>query len=199
MIGSVSVVTILLSASVSIVTGFVGALLSAGGVRHQERRIYGLALLAEIKTIHRSLWRYQLHVGELVDMESTKLQPLRSELSTWRHDLSVYVNNSGRIGLFSTRAAIEIIEFYSRIRWLDSRIAELGRQEICDLETVLLWLADHQQAIRSARQHSRYLGRLLRREVPATPGEIWGALRRRRWRRPRSPSRSMFLPISPAG
>ena len=74
-------------------------------------------------------------------MESTKLQPLRSERSTWRHVLSVYVNNSGRIGLFSTRAAIEIID--SRIRWLDSRIAELVRREICDLETVLLWLADH--------------------------------------------------------
>jgi hypothetical protein len=179
----ISYLTVLLSALLSVVTGFIGVLLSGGRQRRQERRIYGLALLAEIKSIQRSLMRYDRRVGAYAPGSGVAAEHLRRELKLWRHDLSVYANNSGRIGLFSVRTATEIIEFYHRVRWLDTRIGDLDQFDDHDGDRLARWLADHRETIRGAKLHARYLSRLLRREVPATWGETLRVVRRRSRRR----------------
>ena len=189
---SFSLPTVLLSAFVSVATGYVGSLLSAGRVRQQDRRVYGLALLAEVKSIHRSLWRYEARVASLTTTPA-RYKDIRAMLGLWRQDLSVYANNSGHIGLFSARTAVEIIEFYHRVRWLELRIAELDGEAVPSEEAVARWMAAQAEALRLARQHSRYLSRLLRREVPATAAERARAIRRGRWRRGEVGPRRRFL------
>jgi hypothetical protein len=179
---SFSLPTVLLSAFVSVATGYVGSLLSAGRLRQQDRRVYGLALLAEVKSIHRSLYRYQVRVTSTAAAPAG-FKDIRATLGLWRQDLSVYANNSGHIGLFSARTAVEIIEFYHRVRWLELRIAELDGETEPSEEMVARWMAAQAEALRLARQHSRYLSRLLRHEVPATAAERARAIRRGRWRR----------------
>lgn len=190
---SLSLSTVLLSAAVSVATGYVGSLLSAGRVRQQERRIYGLALLAEVKSIHRSLWRYQARMASIGGASAGRYKDIRAMLGLWRQDLSVYTNNSGHIGLFSARTAVEIIEFYHRVRWLEVRVAELDGERAPNDATLAQWLATQHDALRLARLHSRYLGRLLRREVPATLAERGRAIRRGRWRRAAAGPRHRFF------
>ena len=166
--------TILLSALVSLLTTYVGAYLNVGRLRRQERRIYGLALLAEVKSIQRSLRRYQLRVRGMEEDQVAVLRNVQAALSLWRHDLSVYTNNSGHIGRFSTRTAVELIEFYHRVRWLEARVGEL---DVDDPVAMRSWLATQQSAIQQVRHHSRYLGRLLSREIPPTTVEAIRAIR----------------------
>ena len=180
---TISLATVLVSALVSVVTGYIGALLNLGRQRRAERRVYGLALLAEIKAIQHGLLRYKARI----DRYGAPGEPsgrLRHELALWRRDLSVYANTSGRIGLFSVRTAIEIIEFYHRVRWLDARIGELSDETLCTPETFGQWMADHRETLRRAQVHARFLSRLLRHEVPATWPEIASALRSGRLTRP---------------
>ncbi|MGE7414449.1 hypothetical protein [Methylobacterium tarhaniae] len=175
--------TVLLSAGISIVTGFLGALLSQGWVRRQERRTYGLALLAEIKSIQRSLLRYEGRLnraGTIVEGREA------AALRLWRHDLAVFANNSGRIGLFSSRTAIELIEFYHQVRWLEERGTELDAS-MARTNGLPDWLAGQREAIHRTRSRTRALTRSLRRELPPTladglRGLGRGAGRRRRAR-----------------
>ncbi len=196
----VSMATILLSAIVSVVTGFIGAVLSGLRQRRQERRVYGLALLAEIKSIQRSLARYSKRIDACTPEQPLETERLGRELKLWRHDLSVFANNSGRIGLFSVRTAIEVIEFYHRVRWLDTRVGDLEHIKDTDGEWLQIWLSEHVQSIRGARLHSRYLSRLLRRDVPATWVEGFRAVRRQVMRRHRLEElsrRARILPLKP--
>ncbi len=170
------------------------SLLSMNRQRRTARRVYGLVLLAEIKAIQRGLLRYSASI-QRYSTESPELSSrLRHQLALWRHDLSVYANSSGRIGLFSVRTAIEIIEFYHRIRLLDALIGELEDRDLCTPEIFAQWVNQHQETLRRARLHGRYLSRPLLRDVPATWPEILIALRSGRLRRPliatvcRSPS-----------
>lgn len=179
---TISLATVLVSALVSVVTGYIGSLLNLSRLRRVERRVYGLALLAEIKAIQRGLLRYKTRIDRYAGGAPELSGRLRHELALWRRDLSVYANNSGRIGLFSVRTAIEIIEFYHRIRWLDARIGELGTTDLGPPEVLAQWVDDHREALRRARLHGRYLSRLLLREVPATWPEIVAAIRNGRIR-----------------
>jgi hypothetical protein len=179
---TISLATVLVSAFVSVVTGYIGSLLNLSRQRRTERRVYGLALLAEIKSIQRGLLRYKARIDMYSGGAPELSGRLRHELSLWRRDLSVYANNSGRIGLFSVRTAIELIEFYHRIRWLDGRIGELGDKDLCTPELFEQWVEDHRETLRRARLHGRYLSRLLRQEVPATWPEIAAAIRAGRLR-----------------
>lgn len=176
---SFAVTTVLLSATVSIVTGFLGALLSTGWVRRQERRTYGLALLAEVKSIQRSLLSYLKRI-EHADV-GARSPEYAASLRLWRHDLAVFANNSGRIGLFSSRTAIELIEFYHHVRWLEARVAEIEADGLYDA-TFARWLEGQRQAIHRTHQRSRYLSRLLHREIPVSlaSGVCRGLLPRRR-------------------
>ncbi|MGU3362962.1 hypothetical protein ACLBWX_21815 [Methylobacterium sp. M6A4_1b] len=175
---SFALTTVLLSAMVSIVTGFLGALLSTGWVRRQERRTYGLALLAEVRSIQRSLLSYLKRI-EYADVGARSPEYAASP-RLWRQDLAVFANNSGRIGLFSSRTAIELIEFYHQVRWLEARVAEIEADGLHDA-TFARWLEGQRQAIHRTHQRSRYLGRLLHREIPVSlaSGVCCGLLRRR--------------------
>lgn len=182
---TISFATVLLSALVSVLTGYIGSLLSMSRQRRVERRVYGLALLAEIKAIQRGLMRYKTRIDHYSGSGVAGAERLRHELSLWRRDLSVYANNSGRIGMFSVRTAIELIEFYHGVRWLDARIAELDDKTLLAPDRFGQWIEDHYENIRRIRLHGRYLSRLLRREVPATLAEMVSAVRGGRLRRRR--------------
>jgi hypothetical protein len=176
-----SIATVLVSALVSIATGYIGALLSNGRLRRQDTRTYGLALMAEVKSVYRSLWRYQARIARLDADRLAAAGDVGTALSLWRHDLSVFATNSGRIGLFSARTAVELIEFYHRIRWLEARAAVLAHEDPAGGVDRAAWIAEQVKGVRLARQHGRYLSRLLRREIPATPGDLLHGLRRGRW------------------
>jgi len=192
----VSIPTVLLSAGVSVVTGFIGALLSASRQRLGERRIYGLALLAEVKSIRSGLVRFERRLTELSAdgvLGPEERDKLRSSLRLWRHDVSVYSGNSGRIGLFSVRVAVELIEFYHRVRWLDAGAmqAPVSQGGVEPDAAFAAWASLHLTAIRETRRQSRYLGRMLRQEVPATWSERLRGVRRSvgaRLRRRRTPA-----------
>jgi len=187
--------TVLLSAGISIVTGFLGALLSQGWVRRQERRTYGLALLAEIKSIQRSLLRYEARLNRAGNsVEGREAAALR----LWRHDLAVFANNTGRIGLFSSRSAIEIIEFYHQIRWLEERGTELDAS-VARTNGLPEWLAGQREAIRRTRSRTRALTRSLRRELPPTLADTLRVLGRGAGRRRRARAAAGGAPAPASG
>ena len=196
MSGDLSVVTVLVSALVSIATGYVGSLLSAGRLRRQEVRVYGLALLAEVKSIYRSLWRYHVRVGRLTETELAALKDARAALGLWRRDLSVFTANSGKIGLFSARTAVELIEFYHRVRWLESHSSALDATGGND-RALAAWITEQDRAVRLARQHARYLSRLLHGEIPANGGDLVNHMRHGRWRPRRLRPKQAFLGSHP--
>lgn len=172
----VSFATVALSALVSVLTGYVGAMLSTGWQRRQDQRIHGLALLAEIRAIQRGLVGYGRRL-DLVARDGSVTEEerrhLRAVLPYWRHDTSVFSGSSARVGLFSPGTAIAILEFYSRVRWLDLRATHLPPGGTDAEEAHLLrWLAEHRASVASAVRLSRGLARALRRETPPTGREV---------------------------
>ncbi|KMO42731.1 hypothetical protein VQ02_02045 [Methylobacterium variabile] len=186
--------TVLVSAGISIVTGFLGALLSQGWVRRQERRTYGLALLAEIKSIQRSLLRYEARLDRAGDAVAGREA---AALRLWRHDLAVFANNTGRIGLFSSRTAIELIEFYHQVRWLEERGTELDASA-ARMNGLPAWLSGQREAIHRTRSRTRSLTRSLRRELPPTLADTLRVLGRGAWRA-RRPRGAAGDALAPAG
>lgn len=180
----ISLPTVALSALVSVLTGYVGALLSTSWQRRQDRRTYGLALLAEVRSIRRGLLGY----GQRLDLmlEDAFVSPeerrhVRNVLPYWRHDTSVFSLSSSRIGLFSPALAVAILEFYSRVRWLDTRATQAPDGETPAGEAQLrTWLGEHRRAVRHAQTHSRQISRALRRETPPTLQDALAMRRRRR-------------------
>ena len=115
LLSDVSPITIVLSAGVSVVTSYVGTIVQFRRQRDRARRTYGLAILAEIKTLQRVFGQYHGVLGnQSLEARISKLPRFR--LST--ADLNVFGFNSGNIGLFSVRTAVEVIELYSRARGL---------------------------------------------------------------------------------
>lgn len=165
-----SVPTLAASLVLSILTGYVGSYLWFSRQRAQERRIFGLSLLAEVRSIQRGLARYQARVHEAVGRGGCTLQEiteLRDDVRAWRHDLSIYTSNSNRVGLFVPRTAIVIIEFYLLVRWLDTRASTVAPAETRagHDEHFLRWLEEQARLIHEARRQSKAVVRRLRYEL----------------------------------
>ena len=196
----VSVLTVALSAGVSVVTGYIGTLLNYGRQRRRQRRTYGLSLLAEIKALE-SLSRqyYGTFRSGKIDFVTYRLPKLRFSNA----DMTVFNSVSGNVGLFSSRAAVEIIEYYSTVRNLVAQaqvLVESQEQEGAEAE-FRERLADHLRLLRVAQRHGALVVRTLRRETPTDLDQKLRICRRRltlrlrrlrrreRVARPASPSR----------
>ena len=177
---SVSLVTVALSALASIVSGYVGMLLNFRRQRARMRRMYGLAILSEIKSLERVFRQYHGVLGaEPPEVRAGRLPRLR--LST--ADLNVFGFNSGNIGLFSVRTAVEVIEFYSRVRALIAQAQSLADAAAASAVDPNLGseIFEHLREVVLVRRHSRAVAALLRSELPAQP-EDWMRYARRRAR-----------------
>lgn len=194
---SFSSLTVLISALISVLTGYVGALLSTSWQRRQDRRTYGLALLAEVRSIRRGLMRYQQQVERLLQawpVDADERRCAEGRHLAWRHDTTVFVLSSARVGLFSPVLAVSIVEFYSRIRWLDNFARQANRTDISASDPHSeRWLRQHLHAIRLVRRHSRLLSHALRRETPAMACDLVWTHRRRRLMRGRGTLRALHL------
>jgi hypothetical protein len=167
---SFSVPTLVASLVLSILTGYVGSYLWFSRQRAQERRIFGLSLLAEVRSIQRGLARYHERVHEAVRQggcTAQEITELRDDVRAWRHDLSIYTSNSNRIGLFVPRTAIMVIEFYLLVRWLDTRAGTVAPAEtrIGHDENFLRWLEEQARLIHEAQRQSKAVVRHLRHEL----------------------------------
>jgi hypothetical protein len=191
MLGDLSVSTIGLSASFSVVTGYLGTLISFGRRSDRHRRVFGLSLLAEAKPLQMMFRFYYNAPG--ADAASLGAACEWPRLHFGTAEMSVFNNGSGSLGLFSTRTAVEVIEFYSAVRAIAAeaeRLADMQVEAAIDHLQLAHDLARHLASIRLARHRSSTLVRALRREIPGTAGEkirhcvriaiIW--LRRSRWR-----------------
>jgi hypothetical protein len=177
-LADVSILTVALSASVSVFTGYIGTLMNYSRQRRRQRRTYGLSLLAEIKALETLARQYYgtFFSGE-VDFETYRLP----KLSFSNADMSVFSNVSGNVGLFSTRAAVEIINYYSTVRSLVAQAQTLnGLQEQGAPEAEYQQrLADHLRLLRAARRQNAQVVRTLRRETPTDLDEKLRICRRR--------------------
>jgi hypothetical protein len=171
MLGDLSVSTIGLSASLSVVTGYLGTLMNFSRLRNRHRRVFGLSLLAEVKSLQRRFRRYyNAFEGDAVSRAPCECPRLHFGTA----ETSVFNNGSGSLGLFSTRTAVEVIEFYSTIRAIGveaERLLVLRMDAKADHAELHDDLARHLKSIRLARHRSRALVRALRREIPSTASE----------------------------
>ncbi len=179
MLNDVSPITIGLSAAVSVVTGYVSTVLNFRRQRDRARRTYGLAILSEIKSLQRVFRQYHGVLGdEPAETRAARLPRLR--LST--ADLNVFGFNSGNIGLFSVRTAVEVIELYSRVRALIAQSQALADAHAPGTEpdpNLSAEIYDHLRAVVLVRQQSRAVSAQLRRELPVLAEERFRYVRRR--------------------
>jgi len=171
MLGDLSISTIGLSASLSIVTGYLETLINFSRLRNRHRRVFGLSLLAEDKSPQRRFRRYY----NAFEGDAAVGAPCEwPRLHFGTAETSVFNNGSGSLGLFSTRTAVEVIEYYSTARAIAAeaeRLLALRTDTKTDHAMLHDDLARHLASIRLARHRSRALVRVLRREIPSTASE----------------------------
>ena len=177
LMSDVSPITIALSGGLSVATGYVGTLLNFRRQRDRARRTYGLAILAEIKTLQRAFRQYHGVLGPAPAEERVGRLP---RLRLTNADLNVFGFNAGNIGLFSVRTAVEVIELYSRTRALIAQAAALAESDGAD-PALKEELFDHLKAVVVARHHSRMVAQMLRDELPVMLDDRLRYLRRRGW------------------
>ena len=175
----ISTLTVVISAGVSVVTGYVGTLLNFRRQRDRARRTYGLAILSEIKSLQRMFRQYHGVLGAEPPQTRVARLPI---LPLGPADMNVFGFNSGNIGLFSIRTAVEVIEFYSRCRALVAEAQRLGEQAANpdrDEDALKQALFDHLRHVVAVRTHSRAVASLLRQELPVMLDDRIRYLRRR--------------------
>ncbi len=191
--------TVVLSAGVSVFTGYVGTLMNYSRQRLRQRRTYGLSLLAEIKALEsRSRQYYGSFRTAKDDLRTYSLPKVRFSNA----DMSVINNVSGNVGLFSTRAAVQVIEYYSAVRNLVSQAEALMELQETGADGAVFRdrLADHLRLLHAAQRHSVVVARTLRRETPTDfdqklqIGRRWLSLRLCRMRRRARPDPPLASP-----
>ncbi len=167
----VSFLTVALSGAASIVTGYVGVLFNYNRQRQRQRRIYGLALLAEIKALQKLARQYYgTFVSTDEDFESFRLPKLRFSSA----DTTVFNNVACNVGLFSTEIAVSVIEYYSSVRNLTSQAQNLVEAQAngsIDNKMLREELVDHLHFLRITQRNGEFVVRLLRRETPTDMSE----------------------------
>lgn len=166
----VSFATVGVSASVSIITSYFGTLINFSRLRNRHRRALGLSLLAEIKMLQRRLRRHY----QLFDGASASPPTPFPRLSLNTADTTVFTNGSGNLGLFTTRTAVEVLEYYNSVRELSAQAQALSDMATTgsDAGPLLDAIDEHLRTIRLARHHSRLVVLALRRDTPMTTAEL---------------------------
>ena len=166
----ISFATVGVSASISIITSYFGTLINFSRLRNRHRRALGLSLLAEIKMLQRRL-RHHYQIFEATPESLPKPFP---RLSVTTADTTVFTNGSGNLGLFTTRTAVEVLEYYNAVRGLAAQAQALTDLAATGGDSGLLLdaIAEHLRSIRLARHHSRLVVIALRRDTPMTTAEL---------------------------
>ncbi len=178
MIG-ISIMTVVLSAGVSVFTGYVGVLLNYSRQRQRQRRIYGLSLLAEVKALPNLARQYYGSFSiNAEEFEQLKVPKIRFSAA----DASVFNNVSANVGLFSAETAVATIEYDRSVRNLAAQAqapGELQNLGAVGVTAMRDQVADHRRFLRIARRHEALVVRTLRRETPIDLSEKLRFCRRR--------------------
>ena len=171
MIGDLSIQNIGLSALVSAAAGYLGTLINYSRLRNRHRRLFGLSLLAEIKSLERLSRRYW---QALAQETQTHAWPDLARLHPPSVETSVFNSSASNLGLLSTRTAEEIIEFYGLIRTVAAQAQRLVAQPRAnDIDARLGGLLEHHlQTMQLASHHSEAVVAALEEEIPRSGAEM---------------------------
>jgi hypothetical protein len=178
---SVSVVTVLVSAGLSVATGYVSSRVSHRLQDRQTAHRWRLAIISEIRTLRGRLAQYETAYETLVVTgEIPGAQVLRVLLQPG--DISVFTNSAASIGLFDTRISLRVLRFYADIRALQghalvlAEIAGGSGRSASDAD-----IQQHRTRLRRCRLRANVLIRRLRVDVDTIEvmRRMWS--RARRW------------------
>jgi len=149
--------------------------------RRQQRRAsenYKLALVSEIRALHKHLIRYETEFNERVLAgKATAAQVLKVLLQPG--DTIVFTQNASAIGLFHNQTALRVLRFYSDVRTLHGHaqvLSELAGDEGGDL--IKHEMLRHQSMVGHVRRRAHVLVKRLKR--PSFAAVTHAFLRRRR-------------------
>jgi hypothetical protein len=167
MSNSVSLVTVLVSASVSATTGYIVWRLSQ---RLQDRKAtfrWRLAIVSEIRTLRTRLMHYELAFERrVVTGEISGSEVLRVLLPPG--DISVFTHSAPSIGLFDTRTALRVLRFYADVRTLQGHaliLAEVASKS--GARPAASDILQHRTMLRRSQLRAHILIRRLRGEARA--------------------------------
>ena len=158
--------TVLVSAGLSAVTGYITSRISQHRQQRINRQTYRVAILAEVRSLHRRLLEYEVaFVGRVMTGEISGAQLLTVLMRAG--DTAVFNNNASSIGLFDRRTALRVVRFYSDIRSVYGRALVLS--EVADaarsshIEAEMLY---HLSLVRKLRRRAHLLVHRIRRQQP---------------------------------
>ncbi len=173
--------TVLISATVSAITGYVSSRLTQRIQEQKSARRWRLAVASEIRTLRTRLLQYEFTfesrvlTGELSGSHALRvlLQP---------GDISVFTNSASSIGFFDTRTALRVLRFYADIRTLQGHAIML--EDVADQREGVASDSDvckHRKMVQNCQRRAHVLVRHLRHEAAALrlARLVWGRERRR--------------------
>jgi len=159
--------TVLVSAGLSAVTGYITSRISQGRQQLINRQTYRVALLAEVRALHQRLQEYEAAFsGRVMTGQVSGAQVLKVLMQSG--EIVVFANNTSSIGLFDRPTALRIVRFYADIRSLYGRalvlseLADAARSSYVETE-----MHHHLVLVGKLRRRAHGLVRRLRREQPA--------------------------------
>ena len=165
--------TIVMSAALSGVMGYLTSRLSQHNQRQIDRQTYRGAILAEIRGLHSRLMEYEVAFAQRVMTgQVSSAQLLKVLLQPG--DTVVFNNHASSIGLFDRRNALRVVRFYAAIRSLEGRALVLSEAGYAADDTDR---QRHLEFVRQLRRRAYVLIRRLRRARPGLPAARLG------WRR----------------
>ena len=149
---------LLVSAALSLVTGYIGGSLSESRRRRLERRTMLRALSVEIGDIAETCDRTHFRMNSFVTDHSVGEPLPRSNLSS--NDWAIYSANISKLGLIHSFYINSVVDFYTRCRsMVDEEIF------IRDNEVIPERLARHVEEWKVMSEYGRYINRGLGRVV----------------------------------
>ena len=156
--------TVLASAGLSAVTGYLTSRISQRSQRVINSQTYRVALLAEVRALHQRLLEYEAaFAGRVMTGQVSGAQVLKVLMQAG--DTVVFNNNTSSIGLFDRRTALRIVRFYADIRSLYGRalvlseLADMARSSFIEAE-----MQHHLLLVRRLRRRAYVLVRRIRRQ-----------------------------------
>jgi len=142
--------------------GYIASRISQYQLQRRTTENYKLALVSEIRALHKHLIRYEAAFNDRVlTGQATTAQVLRVLLQPG--DIIVFTSNASAIGLFDNRTALRVLRFYSDVRSLYGHALVLT-----ELAGVGGGLSEHemlrhQAMLRHARRRAHVLVKRLKR------------------------------------
>jgi hypothetical protein len=154
--------TVIVSAGLSAVTGYLTSRISQHRQQLINRQTYRVAILAEVRALHRRLLDYEAaFAGRVMTGQVSSAQLLKVLLQAG--DSVVFNNNASSIGLFDRRTAMRVVRFYADIRSLYGRALVLSElAEMAGSEHIETEMRNHLAFVRQLRRRAHVLVRRIR-------------------------------------